>query len=127
MRALRRGWLAGLLLSLFALPIADAPAQHARAVLARSAVALALAEPGALHAHTGPEAPADGHREHQAAAACFACILMAAPGLLAPPSAQAARSVAAVPLRLERHDSNPTHGSAWAPNRARAPPSGFPA
>jgi hypothetical protein len=88
----------GLLAGLFALAIVPAPAEHARAVVERAAFAIAYAMPDG----TLPElcadhgGSADGHDRHLPRPACYACVLMAAPGLQAPPFALAARVVTAV-------------------------------
>ena len=120
---MRPVWLNALLAGLLALAAVVAPAQHGRAVLARAAAEAAQASPG----HNGHSAPAEGHDRHLAAPACFACVIMAAPGLPALAFVHADRAACAVVVDPGGRALAPARGVAWAPHRARAPPSGFPA
>ena len=117
-----RIWLNGLLAGLFALAAVAAPALHGRAVLER-ATAHSLHE-GQGHAHADHGAPADGNRGHQAAPACFACVIMSAPGLPSAPRVEVARVGPAFAANLEACGALPKRGVARGPQRARAPPSG---
>jgi len=119
-------WLTGGLALLVALTLGAAPAQHARAVLARASEAVAVAEAGSAHHHRH-DAPASEHDRHLLAPACLACVLMAAPGLPAGPSMAVGR-VAPVGAALLPRSAIPTRpGTARSPQRARAPPFSVPA
>ena len=119
----RRVWLNGLLAGLFALAAVAAPALHGRAVVERATAHSTLHE-GQAHTHGDHSAPADGNRGHQAGPACFACVIMSAPGLPSAPRGEAARVGTAFAADLDARGALPRRGVAWAPQRARAPPSG---
>lgn len=127
-RTLRRAglsWLTGVLVLLLALTLGEAPAQHARTVLARASEAVAVAQIGA--GDHGHGKPASEHHGHLLAPACFACVLMAAPGLPANPSVAIGRVVVAEAAFQSRSAIPARPGTAWSPQRARAPPSDLPA
>lgn len=115
-----RPWLHGLLAGLLALAAIAAPAQHERMMLGR-----AVAEPATAHGHgthAGHGAPAGGHHEHLATPACFACVLMAAPGLPTAPFAGLVRFAAPEAARPEAHVPAAVPGTARSARHARAPP-----
>lgn len=114
-----RAWLHGLLAGLVALAAIVAPVQHERMMFGRAAAALAAADAHAAH---GAGTPDHGHHEHFGASACFACVLMAAPGLppvvfagIASPSARAVVSRRISRARVRRAVPRAAH-------RPRAPP-----
>ena len=119
-----RSCLTGLLAGLFVLAILPAPAQHTRALIERAAFALSYALPdGTLPALCSEHgAPSDGHNRHVFAPACFACIIMSAPGLPAPVT-NLIRIGGGVAL-AEYHVRDISAGCqiALASHRARAPP-----
>ena len=117
----RRSWVLGILALLLTLTLGAAPAEHARMVLARAA---AVAEAGAAHhAHGMPAGEQGGaHDRHLLAPACLACVLMAAPGLPAGPSATPERVAVVEAVLLPFGPASGHPGAAWTPTRARAPP-----
>lgn len=122
-----RPWAVAMLALLLTLTLEAAPAQHARAVLARASQV--VAEAGVPHhGHTMPLGDHDRtHDQHLSAPACLACVLMAAPGLLAGPSSPPARIAAAEAAFLAHAPAPARAGALWAPQRARAPPNPLPA
>lgn len=126
-RSAPRLWALGILALLLTLTLGAAPAEHARAVLARAS-AVVVEAGAARHAHGESAGEQDGaHDRHLFAPACLACVLMAAPGLPAGPSATPER-IAAVETALLFHALALAHpGAAWTPARARAPPLALPA
>lgn len=117
-----RHWLAGLLAGLLALAAVVAPAQHNRMMLQReAAMSGAVAAMQAGHAHH-PQAPAGGQHEHVAAPACFACMLVAAPGLPTAAFAGLARSVTSDAAEPGPQAAPAVGRTARSPQHARAPP-----
>lgn len=122
MRSRRSGWLAQLVATLLLAGAIIAPAQHSRmvrnAVLAQTGHVVALYG-SAYYPHSG------GHSHHVVELSCFACLIVAAPGLLARPSGQTQQlgrsSLLPRPLRM----GTPIRGRVWPPQRARAPPLPF--
>jgi hypothetical protein len=118
-----RVWLNGLLAGLLVLAAVAAPALHGRAVVERATAHSTLHE-GQGHAHADHGAPADGNRGHQAAPACFACVVMSAPGLPSAPRVEVARVGPAFAADFGARGTLPKREVARGPQRARAPPSG---
>ena len=116
-----------LLAGLFALAMVSAPAEHARAVLGRALFVAAYAMPDGtlpdLCAHEG--GTEDEHGQHVVAPACLACVIMAAPGLADRPPAVPLRSATSAPLEFHAGNVIGWQETAWAPQRARAPPGEF--
>ncbi len=126
MRVRLRNWTMGLLAGLFALAIVPAPAEHARAVVERAAFAVAYAMPdGTLPDICGEHDGSTGHEQHLLTPACYACVIMAAPGLVALPLAAATRVATA--LETVRHDRDTSWLRQFAETsrQARAPPVAF--
>ena len=126
MRTRLRFWLTGLLAGLFALAIVPAPAEHARAVLAQAVFVADYAMPdGTLPDLCSDHGePVDGHGRHLLEPACFACVIMAAPGLPIPCFIQAARIDAVAAADLRDRESVEALQAAWAARWARGPPGG---
>ncbi|WP_299134424.1 hypothetical protein [uncultured Amaricoccus sp.] len=95
-------WLNGVLAALIAVAAVIAPAQHERMMLGRAVAALAAAAEVAAPPHGHGDqarrgAEGAGGHDHLAAPACFACLLMGAPGL----PAVAFAGVAKYPARVK--------------------------
>lgn len=131
-----RPWLNGLVAGLLLVATLVAPAQHERMLLGRAVAALAATSPqGAavahhMHARHGDPAdrgaPAgDGH-DHIGAPACFACLLMGAPGLPAAAFAGLAARVLPAPAPVVARRPFLVAALAWAPHRPRGPPASLP-
>lgn len=130
-----RPWLNGVLAGLLALAAILAPAQHERMMLGREIAALAMAperdapaiathDMGGMHDH---RAPASGGHDHLGSApTCYACLLMAVPGL--PPTAFAGLAPRLLPSAVKYRSPRLTvhRPVAWASRHARAPPALIP-
>jgi hypothetical protein len=124
MGATLRSWLTGALAGLFVLAVVQAPAQHARVVAERAAFSAAHAMPHGTSSGIHHDEASDGHGRHMLTPACFACVIMAAPGLPVASSAQASRIGVAARV-VDFGEAVAPREVGWAPQRARAPPAGF--
>ena len=125
-------WLNGVLAALIAVAAVIAPAQHERMMLGRAVAALAAAAEVAAPPHGHGDqarrgAEGAGGHDHLAAPACFACLLMGAPGL--PAVAFAGVADRAPPDAVTPAAPRPVRAGAlaWAPHSPRAPPAFLPA
>ena len=120
-----RLWLNALLAGLFALAVVAAPAEHARSVVARAGLNTAHPMPdGAMPGtHGGHAGHAGGHGEHLNLPACFACILMAAPGLPVPAGGLPTCPTDKAPAEsFEGRSLVTARATEWRPCHPRAPP-----
>jgi hypothetical protein len=115
LRFVRPGFVGALALLLL-LAFGLAPAQHARLMLAR-----ATDFPATVHAVHHHGTPGGGH-DHLTTPACLACVLMAAPGLMARSLTAACRIAAVAAARFERAVGLDPMLPARTVRRARAPP-----
>jgi hypothetical protein len=127
MGAWLRFWLTGLLAGLFASAILLAPALQARMLIERATFVVAYGLPDGTLPELCSEhdRQSDGHDRHAATSACSACVIMAAPGLPYPSCLTVASTGPAALAEHVGNDAGPKPQLAWAPQRARAPPSVF--
>jgi hypothetical protein len=130
MSARFRRSLAGFLTGLFALAIFVAPTAHARAVIgkalfvaptahARAVIGKALfvaayAMPDGTLPHICGHSEPEDHGQHRFAAACLACVIMAAPGLPNAPLAIVGRVMPAGVAPVWRERDVEVRQLAWA-------------
>jgi hypothetical protein len=116
--------LAGLVAGLFAFGIVVAPTAHARAVIGKALFVAAYAMPDGTLPHICGHSEPEDHGQHRFAAACLACVIMAAPGLPDAPLAIAGRVMPAGVAPVWRERDLEVRQLAWARQPARAPPAG---
>ncbi|HMQ93262.1 MAG TPA: hypothetical protein PKA33_17690 [Amaricoccus sp.] len=113
-----------LLAGFFALAIVQAPALNARIVIERTVYALDYALPGGILPElcTDVGHPAHDDEKHILTPACFACVLVAAPGLATAAPGEATRALFATDadFRIGRAIGRPQAAS--AAQLARGPP-----